>query len=105
MKDKKGNKILVGEFMKKWKKGIENVPPLKQTQIQIRSTQITQLGIFLGIIMCIISIKTLWWLLIILLGAFFNTWMSIIGMKQKERQLKEYDKIIMEEIKNEPDKR
>lgn len=105
MKDKEGNEITFSEFLVKWKQGIKNIPPLKQTQIQIRSTQITLLGIFLGIIMCCFSIKNLWWLLIILCGAFFNTWISIIGMKQKEKQLKEYDKLMKGDGENEPTKR
>lgn len=90
----KGEKVTFKEFVRRWKEGIESIPPLKQTQISIRSSYISQLGIFLGIVMCFISLKTLWWLLIILIGAFFNNYMSIIALKQKVKQLKMFDSMI-----------
>lgn len=82
------------EFFQKWKQGIKNVPLLKQTQIQIRSHWIILFGIFLGIVVSFFNLKNLFWLTIILTGAFCNTAITLVGLKQKEEQLKLYDSII-----------
>jgi len=72
MKDKEGNELSRKEFFSRWKKGIEGITPLQQTKTQMHSSFIMIIGILAGIVICIIGIKTLWWLLIILVGALLN---------------------------------
>lgn len=83
-KDKQGNKLTFKEFMNRWKQGIEGITPLQQARIQLRGTQITLLGILFGIIVTFLALKTLWWVLIILIGALTNTIAQWIGIYQKK---------------------
>lgn len=87
IKIKSGEKITAGEFLTRWKKGIAEVTPLEQTKNQLRFTWITILGIVCGIVICIVNIKTLWWLMIILVGALGNTTLVLMGTIQKKKML------------------
>ena len=85
MKDKKGEELSFKQFMSRWKEGMEGVTPLQQISMQVKSTWIMLLGIFCGIVVVSFAVKTLWWLLIILIGAFFNTSVMQLGQWQKKR--------------------
>lgn len=76
------------EFFKRWKAGIDEVTPLQQTNAQILFTRITLIGITCGSVIAAIAWKNLWWLGIIMLGAFGNTWVGLIALKQKQKLLK-----------------
>ena len=82
-----GEKITPKEYMKRWKKGIMKVGLLSQTKIQVRSTWITVVGLVGGLVIGIINIKTLWWLVIILVGALGNTAIQLIALIQKRNLL------------------
>ncbi len=82
-----GEEITGKEYMKRWKKGIMKVGMLSQTKIQVRSTWIIVVGIVGGLIISAINIKTLWWLVLILLGALGNTIMQLIALIQKRNLL------------------
>jgi len=82
--DREGNKLTFKEFMQRWKEGIEGITPVQQTVTQIYSTVITLIGIIAGIVITIINIETTWWLLIILVGAFGNTSVQLLGLYQKK---------------------
>lgn len=84
-KDKQGNKLTWKEYIARWKQGIQNISPLQQIRVQIRSTWITLVGIVGGIIICLFSIATLWWLLLILIGALGNTIVQQIGLFQRKK--------------------
>jgi len=86
-KTKSGEEITTKEFMKRWKRGIQSINPLQQTLWQVRSTWIMLIGVVLGIVISFINIKTLWWLLIILIGAFGNTVVQLIAVVQKRNIL------------------
>ena len=81
--DKKGKELTRKEFMERWKKGIKQVTPLQQVKFQIKSTYLMIAGFIAGIIICIISVKTLWWLLLILLGGLGLNIVQLLSMKQK----------------------
>ena len=101
--DKQGNKLTFKQFMSRWKEGINKVSPLEQTRAQLVFSYITLVGIVCGIIATLFAYKTLWWLLIILIAALGNTWVSTIGIYQKYSHLKKIDLLIkqQQEVKNE----
>lgn len=82
--DRQGNKLTFSEFMERWKEGMKGVTPLQQVKWQISSTWIILIGELIGLVMCIISFKNLWWLGIILIGALFNTVVQLLGVWQKK---------------------
>ena len=84
-------------FMDKWKKGIEQVTPLQQTNAQITFTKITLVGIFCGFVAGIIAWRNLWWLCIILGAAFGNTYMGLLALKQKKKLLEQFE--VKEDLK------
>lgn len=90
IKDKKGNSYTTKEFLVKFKKGVEGITPLQQVKMSIRGTNVVLLGIFLGMIACGFAIKTLWWVEIILVASFFNTYIGLIGMKQRKKALEQF---------------
>lgn len=92
--DKKGNKYTFREFMAKWKEGIQNISPLQQTNIKLRSTWLTAIGILCGLIVSFFAVKTLWWLSIILLGALINTAIIIVGMYQTKWSFEKVESIM-----------
>ena len=87
-KDKQGNELTFKEFMDRWKKGVEGITPLQQTKATISGTYITLAGIVLGIIASIIAFKVMWWVVVILIGAFIITFMQLVGLWQKMRLFK-----------------
>ena len=102
MKDKQGNQLTFKKFMKRWKQGIEGITPIQQTKMQIQSMYIILFGISMGIVVSIINIKSLWWMLIILIGGYFNVTINILSTVQKLKLLKNFDKLTLEieEVKN-----
>jgi len=86
-KDKQGNKLTFKEFMARWRNGIEGVDAYQQTKMQIISTLIILIGIICGIIITLFTLKTVWWLTIILGGALFNTLVQLLGLWQKKKIL------------------
>jgi hypothetical protein len=95
-KDKNGKWIDRKEFMSRWKSGINKVTPLQQVKSQLIFSMITLIGIVCGIVVSIIAIKTLWWLGIILLAAFGNTIIGVIGLYQKYIQLDKINKVMIQ---------
>lgn len=96
-KDKEGNWIDGKEFKKRFLKGVEGISPLQQTRSQLVFSSIMIIGILCGIVASIWNIKTLWWLLIVLIAALGNTIIGHIGIYQKYAQLKRIEKMIKEE--------
>jgi len=92
-KDAKGNKLTWKEYGIRWKQGVQQMTPYQQLQVQYRSTWIMIFGIVAGIIICCFSIKNLWWLMIILIGALGNTAVTQVGIYQRKKIFKN----IMEE--------
>lgn len=90
IKDKQGNKYTFKQFLSKWKKGIEGITPFQQIKSQIKGTNVMLFGLLCGIVACAFSIKKLWWVEIILGAGFFNTYISLIGMKQKKKLLEQF---------------
>lgn len=88
-KDKDGNKLTFKEFIARWKTGLETVNPYQQTVAQLTATKIMLLGVLIGLIVTIVNYKTGYWMAIILSGALLNTSVQYIGLKQKEKTLKQ----------------
>lgn len=97
-KDKFGNELTWKEYIARWKKGIEGLTPLQQLRTQIKSTWIMLIGIVAGIIICLFNIKSFWWLLLILVGAFGNTSVQQIGLIQKFKIFKSLEGGIENEL-------
>lgn len=75
---------MVNQFIEKWKKGILSVTELQKIKTQINSTWIVMIGIILGLIVMFFNAKNFWWLIIILIGALFNTAVQLLGLYQKK---------------------
>ncbi len=97
-KDKQGKKLTSKEFMDRWKSGIQSITPLQQLKIQIRSTKIMLFGIVAGIVVTMINVKTLWWVLIILVGVLGVTTVQFIGLLQKKKGLEHIEKMFNPKI-------
>lgn len=100
-KDKQGNKLTYKEFIERWKSGITEITPIQKLNTQLTGTKIMLIGIFLGLSVTIYGYKNFWWVAIILTGAFINTWVQYISIKQQkkilddlEEQFKEPEEII-----------
>lgn len=83
----------MAEFLDKWKRGVLSVTELQKIKIQIRSTWIVILGIVLGLIIMFFNPKTWFWMIIVLIGAFLNTVVSIIGLYQKKIWLEKIQEV------------
>lgn len=91
---KTGEKISWKEAGKRFKAGVEGITPLQQAKISIQGTWISIAGVILGIIVSIVTIKSLWWVLVILIGGLVVTLSSLIGMYQKYWGLKKINDIM-----------
>ena len=87
-----GIKVTWKEFYQRWKKGMEEVTPLQQTQVN----QIGFITVFIGIIWGIILSIRLeqYWLSIILSGSMIISGTSFLANWQKKTILKRIDNII-----------
>ena len=90
-KDKQGNELTFKQFTSRWKSGVESVSPLQQTKIQLNSTWIIIVGLAAGIVISVINYKTLWWLLLILIGGLGNTLVQLLGLWQKKNILSQFE--------------
>ena len=99
--DKEGKRLTSKEFGERWIEGIKKVTPTQQVGMQVYFTWLTIVGLLCGIIVTIIAIKTLWWLLIILVAGLGNTIVGLIGLYQKYFSLVKFAKLnVQEEIFN-----
>ena len=90
-KDKEGNKLTFKEFIARWKDGIDNITPIQKLKTQITATRISLIGILLGLIVTSIAYENLWWVAIILLGAFINTGVQYLGLTQQRDSLLKHE--------------
>jgi len=79
--------------MERWKQGMRDITQLQQIGVQLLFTRIILIGIALGFIATIINYKISWWLSIILAGAFGNTFVQYIALKQKQKLFKELEDV------------
>lgn len=91
IKDKQGKEYTWKEFIAKWKKGIEGINPLQQIKSQISGTRLMLFGLLCGIVVLAFDIKRYWWVEIILVAGLFNTYISLIGLKQKRNVLSKFN--------------
>lgn len=93
-KDKSGKRIDFKEFKQRFAQGVQSVSPLAQVNSTLLFTWITLLGILCGLCLSLFYFSKFWWGAIILFAAAGNTIVSIIGLKQKQKQLKDIQKMI-----------
>ena len=90
----------IKQFFKRWKEGIEGITKKQQIKMQVQSMYIMLLGISLGIMISMINLKDLYWLLIILIGGYFNATIGILSLMQQYRMIKKIENLTFEsEIK------
>ena len=87
----------IKQFFKRWKEGIEGITKKQQIKMQVQSMYIMLLGISLGIMISIINLKNLYWLLIILIGGYFNATIGILSLMQQYRMIKKIENLTFEE--------
>jgi len=87
-KTKEGEKITWKEFMSRWKKGIEGITDEQRLKAQLSGINIQMLGVFFGLIVTGLALESLWWVFIILVGAFTVVLTQRLGVKQQLNLLK-----------------
>ena len=88
---RKGEKIGWSEFFTLWKEGINEISGTDQVKWQVRSSYIVLFGIFCGWAVSLYNYDTMWWVAIILTGAFINALIGLIGQKQRLNLLSAYE--------------
>jgi hypothetical protein len=91
---KKGEKITWREFGKRWKKGIEGITIVQQTESQLLGYLMVLIGVSWGIVVACL-LRT-WWLVVVLVGSLIISGMSAVGMLQKFWVLKNLQKLTKE---------
>ena len=91
--DKKGEKLTTKEFVERMGEGIKEITPLQQVTTQINSTWVMIIGLIGGLVIAIKSFKSLWWLVLILGAAIFNTGISQLGLIQKRKTLRKMEEV------------
>lgn len=80
-KDRDGKEVTGKEFIERWKGGIEKVTAMQKTKMSILFNIIILIGVLIGIITAILT--KVWWLLIVLIGAFGINIISFISILQQ----------------------
>ena len=96
--DKEGKKITASEFLERWKEGIKKatleMTPKQQVLGQLISSYMVLIGLICGIIVAIFKAKSLWWLIIILVGSFGVTLFQTVGFYQKYKLFANLDNML-----------
>jgi hypothetical protein len=82
-KDKSGKQLTGKEFLERWKQGMQKITELQQLKITYKNNWIIIIGLIAGIVASSFAFKTLWWLIIVLVGALFNSLVAQLGTWQK----------------------
>ena len=96
IKTRNGEIITGKEAYHRWKEAIKNMSPYDQSKILYNNTWFIIIGILGGLIVSFFAITRLWWLIIVLSGAFFNSLVQQVGNYQRMIQLKETQKLLDE---------
>ena len=89
-------------FMQRWKQGIAMITPLQQLEATQKGNWVMLTGLLCGLVVIAFKIKTYWWGEIILIGALFNQIVTMLGIRQKIKMLKQFEveaEIIEKEVK------
>jgi len=97
-KDKTGKEVSKEEFIQRWKAGIEKVTAMQKTKMSIIFTIIILVGVLIGIITAIIT--KVWWLLIVLIGAFGINIISFISVLQQYIAYSKIEEMMKKEVDN-----
>ncbi len=74
----------------KWKQGIKAITPMQQIKVQILFNAIIILGLVLGVVFSFMATNRLWWLIVVLFGAFGNSVVSMIALIQKKMMISQF---------------
>ncbi len=89
LKDKKGKKLSLKQFLSRWKEGVEGTSPLQQKKISLWSFVPLFAGIIWGIVISLMG-KT-YWLALILSGSLPLTIINFISTLQQYRSIKKIE--------------
>lgn len=94
LKDKDGNKLSAGEYLKKWGEGIKNLTPLQRILNESRATLITLIGSIVALVSLIIfrdRMLVSWFaygLILIFLGNSWSQGLKWLGLRQQIKLMK-----------------
>ncbi len=95
LKTKDGEKISIGEAMKRFKVGVENITPLQKLQNEIRGNYIIFSGFFVALVAVIIGLDDIgliaYGLILIFIGSIITTGLKILGLRQQLKFFKNMD--------------
>ena len=97
MHDRKGNKLTLGQYLKRWKDGIESITPIQRIKNEMISSIITLIGVVSSIIIMFIFRQKLiveWFayaLIIIFLGTMYSHIIKILSYRQALKSFKRMD--------------
>lgn len=95
LKTKDGEKISIGEAMKRFKDGVENITPLQKLQNEIRGNYIIFSGFFVALVAVIIGLDDIgliaYGLILIFIGSIITTGLKILGLRQQLKFFKNMD--------------
>ena len=97
-KDKEGKKLDTAEFFQKWGEGIKQITPHQKLAIQLRGTFLILVGLVCGFVISLFKYETLWWVAIVLLGAFMVNGIQYLSMRQQKIMLDKLPKFNLDEM-------
>lgn len=74
----------------KWKAGVQAITPMQQINVQILFNAIISVGLLFGIVVSFLASTRLWWLIVVLFGAFGNSVVSMIALIQKKMMVSQF---------------
>lgn len=81
IRDREGKEVTGKEFMERWKKGMQEITPLQQTQAQMIGYIPIIIGTIWGIIASYLSHQ--YWLVTVLIGSIILVMVGLLGTYQK----------------------
>ena len=93
-KDREGKELTASEFFSRWGEGIKQISPVQKLKYQLRGTFMILVGLTCGLVISIMSYKTLWWVAIVLVGALMVNGISYLSMRQQKVMLDNIDRTI-----------
>ena len=84
--DRYGNQLSLKEFLGRWRKGIEGISPVQQSLTSLWGFPLILGGMVTGIVINLIN--HVYWLVLILVGGFPPTIMSLVSLWQKYQSQK-----------------
>ena len=78
-------------FIQRWKQGIAMISPLQQLEATQKGHWVMLVGLLCGLVVLAFKLSTYWWGEIILIGALFNQIITMLGIRQKIKMLRQFE--------------